>query len=148
MANGKPSPIPSPSPPSSNNWPWATTKPSPLSLKAKPWSPNIPKQPINLDYIELRLLYDMDYDNTQIEPTCGDGVIQPWLGEACDDGNTKTAITVRPTAPKNSPGAATAPFKQTPAKSLRRRIRHPLVQQRLLVPGWRSRGPKMHSTEG
>ena len=42
--------------------------------------------------------------------------MQPWLGEACDDGNTEAAITARPTAPKNSPGAATASSK-TSAKS-------------------------------
>tara|TARA_B100000683_G_scaffold269855_1_gene307634 strand:+ start:25 stop:912 length:888 start_codon:yes stop_codon:yes gene_type:complete len=51
--------------------------------------PNTVKEGLVIDYIELRFLYDLDHDNTQIEPACGDGVIQPWLGEACDDLNTE-----------------------------------------------------------
>ena len=51
--------------------------------------PTAPKKAVNIDYIELRFLYDMNYDNTQVEGHCGDGVIRPWLGEVCDDGNTE-----------------------------------------------------------
>ena len=94
--------------------------------------PDMPKQAINLDYMELRFLYDLDHDNTQIEPTCGDGVINPGSAKPATISIPKTAITARPTVPKNLPGAATAPSKQTPAKSATATPKL-LVQQRLLV---------------
>ena len=45
--------------------------------------------PIELDYMELRILYDLEADNSQVEASCGDGVLHPSLGEVCDDGNTE-----------------------------------------------------------
>ena len=54
----------------------------------KPLGSGLQNPSIALDYFEMRFRYDLDHHDTQIEPTCGDGVIQPWLGEACDDLNT------------------------------------------------------------
>ena len=67
-ANSRCSPTPSPSQPSFASWPQVTANPSP-PINCRSARPRRTfAQAIDLDYMELRLLYDLDQDNTKPNP--------------------------------------------------------------------------------